>query len=68
MSATDDEFDRALQALAALQIKHGVPAILMSTQGLEGDVVTTLRYPQTNTFGPYARIRRSTNQIVRLRS
>ena len=64
----DDEFDRAVQALAALQIKHGIPSILLSMQSPAGDVVATLHRPRDNTFALYARVHRHTKQIVRLRS
>ena len=63
----DHEFDQALQALADLQFKHGIPSILLSMQGPTGDVVATLRRPQQNTFDHYARVNRHTRQIVRLR-
>ncbi|MFM9848443.1 MAG: hypothetical protein ACKVP3_14930 [Hyphomicrobiaceae bacterium] len=63
----DDDFDKALHALAALQIKHGVPAILLSIQ-TTGDVIAKLHNPQGNTFANYARVHRDTKQMVRLRS
>lgn len=64
----DDDFDRALQALAQLQIKHGVPSILLSIQGTAGDVVAKLRRPQQDAMSNYARVHRDTNRLVRLRS
>jgi hypothetical protein len=63
----DDEFDKALHTLAVLQIKHGIPAILLSLQ-TAGDVVAKLHNPQGSTFASYARVHRDTKQMVRLRS
>ena len=63
----DDEFDRALHNLAALQIKHGIPAILLSMQ-TAGDVIAKVHSSQHNTFDNYARVHRDTKQMVRLRS
>lgn len=64
----DDEFDRAVQALAALQIKHGIPSILLSVRAHSGDVVATIHRPEDNSFALYARVHRDTKQLVRLRS
>lgn len=63
----DDEFDKALHALAALQIKHGIPQILLSIQ-TAGDVIAKLHRPQENSFANYARVHRDTKLMVRLRS
>jgi hypothetical protein len=64
----DQEFDKALQALAALQIKHGLASILLSIQDGQGDVIATVRQPGRNKFSHYARVHRDTMQIVRLRA
>lgn len=63
----DDEFDKALHTLAALQIKRGIPAILLSMQ-TAGDVIAKLHNPEGNTFANYARVHRDTKRMVRLRS
>lgn len=63
----DDEFDKALHTLAALQIKHGIPAILLSIQ-TAGDVIAKLHDRQESKFANYARVHRDTKQMVRLRS
>jgi hypothetical protein len=63
----DDELNRALHNLAVLQIKHGIPSILLSMQ-TAGDVIVKLHSPQHNTFNHYARLHRDTQQMVRLRS
>ena len=64
----DQEFDKAVQALAALQIKHDLANILLSIQYGQGDVIATVRQPGRSTFIHYARVHRDTMQIVRLRS
>jgi len=67
LTQMDDEFDRALHNLATLQIKHGIPAILLSIQ-TAGDVIAKMHSSQHNTFTNYARVHRDTKQMVRLRS
>jgi hypothetical protein len=64
LTQMDDEFDRALHNLAALQIKHGIPAILLSMQ-TAGDVIAKVHSSQHNTFNNYARVHRDTKQMGR---
>ena len=68
VTVMDQEFDQALQALAALQIKHGLASILLSIQGGQDDVIAMVRQPGRSTFSHYARVHRDTMQVVRLRA
>jgi hypothetical protein len=62
----EQEFDDALRALAAVQLKYGVRNILLSVQEPIGDVLATIR-EDGRTFAAYARIDGQTRAMVRLR-
>ena len=68
VTGMDQEFDQALRALAALQIKHGLASILLSIQGGQDDVIAMVRQSGRSTFSHYARVHRDTMQVVRLRA
>lgn len=61
----NQDFDQALQTLAALQLKHDVRNILLSVSEPAGDVLITIR-EEGKGFCVFARVDSQTRKLVRL--
>jgi hypothetical protein len=62
----DQELDEAIRALAEIQMRQGIHAIILTGDQMSGDVVASVIGPGSQNISVYARVDRATGRLRRV--